>query len=237
MFSSLPTFIAKNGATRVFSLLLMLLLVFAFSACTATTQTLPDATEDPASEEATTEEAASDEMTSDMESAVESIDPLTLDQALAPVALSIPSIQMETAIEPMGWTVVEADGERTTKWIVPESAAGWHVNSAGAGAAGNLILSGHQVQGDAVFAPLSLGDVAAGQEILVEDEENVVFVYQIVDVSKPIPASGASEAEMAQAMDYLAQTDDALLTLITGWPDFTTTHRMFARAELLGVQK
>jgi sortase (surface protein transpeptidase) len=137
----------------------------------------------------------------------------------------------------MGWTVTESDGQRTTKWIVPESAAGWHVNSVGAGAAGNLILSGHQVQGDAVFAPLSLGDIAVGQEILIEDEEGVLFVYQIVDVSEPIPATGATEAEVAQALEYLAPTDGATLTMITGWPDFTTTHRVFARAELLGVQK
>lgn len=214
-----------------YTLLLMSLLLFVLGACTPIAQTLPETTEAPTSEPIGEETAA------EVETSFESIDPLSADQALAPVALSIPAVGLETPVESMGWTVTESDGQRTTKWIVPETAAGWHVNSAGAGAAGNLILSGHQVQGNAVFAPLSLGDVAAGQDVLIEDEEGVLFVYQIVDVSEPIPATGASEAEIAQAMDYLAPTDGAALTLITGWPDFTTTHRVFARAELLGVQK
>ena len=218
----------QGVSSRYFLLVLMSLLIFAVSGCAATPQ--PDAAE-PSTPETTTAQT-----TTETETPFDSVDPLSPDQALPPVLLTIPTAQLETIVEPMGWTVAEVEGERTTQWIVPESAAGWHVNSVGVGALGNLIISGHQVQVDAVFAPLSLGDVAAGQDILVEDEEGVVFIYKIVDVSEPIPASGASEADIAQAMDYLNQTDDALLTLITGWPDFTTTHRIFAQAKLLGVQ-
>ena len=181
-------------------------------------------------------ETADGRATSESEMSFEGIDPLSADQALPPVRLSIPDIQLEATVEPMGWSVEEVDGERITKWIVPEDAIGWHVNSAGAGASGNLILSGHQVRGAAVLAPLSLGDIVVGQEVLVEDEEGVVFVYRVIDISEPIPASGASEDEMEQAMSYLNQTNEGVLTLITGWPDFTTTHRIFAQAELLGVE-
>jgi len=232
MPSSVQRLTAQSVSSRYFLALVMSLLIFAVSACAATPQ--PQSNAAGSSTSTSSSETASAETTS--ETRFESVDPLSPTQALPPVMLTIPTAQLETAVEPMGWTVAEVEGKRTTKWIVPESAAGWHVNSVGVGANGNLILSGHQVQGDAVFAPLSLGDVVAGQEVLVEDEEGVVFVYQIVDVSEPIPASGASEAEMAQAMGFLAQTDEALLTLITGWPDFTTTHRIFAQAELLGVQ-
>ena len=216
---------AQRISGRYFLLLSLSLLVFAASACASSSQPSLETTG------SSTSGAASADTTSETRTPVTSLDPLP------PVRLSIPEAQLETTVEPMGWDVVEVEGERTTKWIVPESAAGWHVNSAGVGANGNLILSGHQVQGDAVFAPLSLGDVIPGQEVLVEDEAGAVFIYQIVDVSEPIPASGATEAEMAQAMDYLEQTDEARLTLITGWPDFTTTHRIFARADLIGIQE
>ena len=43
------------------------------------------------------------------------------------------------------------------KGTLPDGAAGWHSDSAGAGAAGNVIISGRQQGEDAVFAPLVLG--------------------------------------------------------------------------------
>ena len=225
-----PSLTTAKLPNRLLPIVLSALLMFVVSACGSAPTEAVDGSGSAASE------ASSSDAISASGTPFEGIDPLSADQALLPVMLSIPDIQLEATVEPMGWSVEEVDGERLTKWIVPDNAVGWHVNSAGAGASGNLILSGHQVRGEALLAPLSLGDVVVGQEILVEDEEGVVFVYQITDISEPIPASGASEDEMEQAMSYLNQTDEAVLTLITGWPDFTTTHRIFAQAELLGVE-
>ncbi|HMN27953.1 MAG TPA: sortase, partial [Caldilineaceae bacterium] len=95
---------------------------------------------------------------------------------------------------------------------------------------------GHQVAGSAPLALLAQGAVEPGQEILLTDEAGVVFVYRVVEVTDPIPLTGASAEEEAQAESYAAPSDQALLTLITGWPDFTTTHRVFAVAELVGLQ-
>jgi hypothetical protein len=136
----------------------------------------------------------------------------------------------------MGWEVTTVNDEQTTRWVVPAESIGWHVNSAGAGAAGRVVLSGQQVAGAALLAPLAQGAVEPGQEILLTDEAGVVFVYRVVEVSEPIPLTGATADEEAQAASYVAPTDQALLTLITGWPDFTTTHRVFAVAELAGLQ-
>jgi sortase (surface protein transpeptidase) len=136
----------------------------------------------------------------------------------------------------MGWTVEEVDGQRTTRWAVPEDAAGWHLTSAGVGGAGRIVISGHQAMGAAPFAPLALGQLQSGQTLLLTDSEGAVFVYHIIEVSDPIPLTGASTADDAQAASYLEPTSEPLLTLITGWPDFTTTHRIFAVAELAGVQ-
>lgn len=155
-------------------------------------------------------------------------------QGLAPVLLRIPALTLELSITPMGWVVTEANGQRTTQWIVPLDTVGWHVNSAGAGGTGNTILSGHQSNGAAVFAPLALGDITIGQEVQLVDEQGGVFVYRVTEISEPIPLVGATEEDNVLAQTYMAPTDVAQLTLVTGWPDFTTTHRIFAIAEYVG---
>lgn len=153
---------------------------------------------------------------------------------LPPVLLRIPVVSLELPITPMGWVVTEVNGQRTTQWIVPLETVGWHVNSGGAGGTGNTILSGHQSNGAAVFAPLALGDITVGQEVELVDEQGAVFVYRITEISEPIPIVGATEEDNALAQTYMGPTEVAQLTLITGWPDFTTTHRIFAIAEYVG---
>ena len=116
---------------------------------------------------------------------------------------------------------------------MPDEAAGWAPNSARAGDAGNVVIAGHQARGEAVFAPISLGEVEVDQEIVLADETGNTFTYRVVEVSEPIPVVGATDAEVAQAAAYAAPTTDARLTLITGWPAATTTHRVFVVAELV----
>jgi hypothetical protein len=135
----------------------------------------------------------------------------------------------------MGWKVEVADGERTTVWDVPLDKAGWHINSAGAGGMGNTVVSGRQVNGAAVFAPLALGSVAPGQEVFVTDGDGITFAYRISEVTDPIPVVGATPDELSRAATYFEPTTSPRLTLVTGWPEFTTTHRIFAVAEFLGV--
>lgn len=168
---------------------------------------------------------------------VQAIDPLPLTRALPPISLSIPNITLTVPVTHMGWRVAEINGVRTTEWEVPYAEAGWHVNSAGAGGAGNTVISGHQILGEAVFAPLALGDVVEGQKVLLTDQEGTIFVYQVAEVTEPIPATGATEAEKALVASYLLPSNDAKLTLATGWPDFTTTHYLFVVAEFQGMLK
>lgn len=137
-------------------------------------------------------------------------------------------------VVPMGWTVTEVEGERTTEWVVPTDAVGWHANSAGAGLAGNTLLSGYQMTGEALLAPLATGELAVGQELQLTAANGQVFTYQITEVTEPIAITGATEEEVARAATYIAPTAETQLTLITGWPDFTTTHRVFAVAEIVG---
>jgi sortase (surface protein transpeptidase) len=161
--------------------------------------------------------------------------PLTPDQTTGPVRLQIPAINLDVPVIAVGWRLDVVNGVRTTVWDIPDDRAGWHMNSAGAGAAGNTIISGRQVSGAAVFAPLALGSVEAGQQVLLTDGDGIVFAYRINSVTPPIPITGATAEEEAQAAAYFAPTPTAQLTLVTGWPEFTTTHRVFAIAGFVGV--
>lgn len=154
-----------------------------------------------------------------------------LGEAVPPVSLEIAELGLALPITTMGWVVTEENGTRTTSWIVPTDAIGWHANSARAGAAGNLILSAHQAMGDALFAPLALGDIQVGQEVLLTDSNDAQFLYRITEISEPIPVLGATEEDNALARSYLQPSETPILTMMTGWPDFTTTHRIFAVAE------
>jgi hypothetical protein len=168
---------------------------------------------------------------------VTEIDPLPLDQTTGPVRLQIPEINLDVPIIAMGWRLGMVDGRRTTVWDVPTDKAGWHINSAGAGGMGNTIISGRQVGGEAVFAPLAVGVVRPGQEVYLTDGDGVVWVYRISEVTEPIPVTGAAPEDEQLAAGYFAPTQTARLTLVTGWPEFTTTHRVFAVADFVGVQR
>lgn len=165
------------------------------------------------------------------------IAPYPLDQTTGPVRVRIPEIGLDAPIIAMGWRVGMVNGERTTIWDVPLDEAGWHINSAGAGGAGNTVVSGRQVEGAAVFAPLALGGVAPGQQVLLTDGDGLVFVYEISEVTDPVPVTGATPDEISRAASYFAPSPTARLTLVTGWPEFTTTHRIFAVADFVGVMR
>lgn len=158
---------------------------------------------------------------------------IALGKAVEPTRLDIERIGMAVPITPMEWRIVKIGDQRTTEWVIPESSAGWHPDSAGAGAAGNVIISGYQNVGESVFSQLALGNVQVGQEILVTDADGTVHKYLVSEVGTPIPLDGTSAAERERVAEYYAESDDARLTLVTGWPAFTTTHRMFIVATLV----
>lgn len=194
-------------------------------AVTTATQVVEEvATETPITEEATATEDSTLEETVDAQPAL---------PGNPPVEIEIPALSLVIPVTPMGWESTEVDGQTTTRWVVPDEAAGWAPNSARAGDAGNVVIAGHQARGEAVFAAISLGEVELDQDIVLADETGNTFTYRVVEVSEPIPVLGATDAEIAQAAAYAAPTVDARLTLITGWPAATTTHRVFVVAELV----
>jgi sortase (surface protein transpeptidase) len=210
--------------------LFLLIAMLGLAGC-ATPAPLPPATSTPVTAGVTTPTPAVRSPSTGMASTV-TTDTLPMD-LLPPVLLSIPEIDMEVTVSSMTWRVVETGGVRTTTWVLPESGAGWHPNSAGAGDNGNVVISGHQLLGDAPFAPIALGDIEEGQEILLTDADGEVFAYEVVEVTDPLPIPNDPVAEKAIAERYMAQTQVPTLTLISGWPDYSTTHRVIVIAQLV----
>lgn len=207
-------------------MLLLFLLLLLLAAC----QGAPEPTPQPLLTPATTDGAASA-----TDRAIQSTEPLAPEAAGQPMSLAIPALQLQIPISEMGWQVTEVNGERKATWEVPADSAGWHLNSAQPGTAGNLILSGHHLLGAAVFAPLARGEVTVGMQLLVTDDQGRTFLYQVSQISDPIPALGASAAEQQQATTYLASSTRPILTLVTGWPDFSDTHYLFVIADFVGI--
>lgn len=164
---------------------------------------------------------------------VQSTEVLPAEAAGMPIRLMAPTLKLAIPIETMRWQVMEVEGKRQAVWEVPATSAGWHINSARPGTAGNLVLSGHHLIGAAVFAPLTRGELTVGAQLIVTDDQGRSFLYQVSEVAQPIPVNG-SVAEQQQAASYIAPTQQALLTLVTGWPDFSDTHYLFVRATFVG---
>ncbi len=219
------------------ALLLALLLAGCQASLNEPVATIPDAPVSPIAVEPTATSATAAKPTPASAQTTQATEPLAADEANAPAQLRIPAIGLDVVVSPMGWWVTEINRTRTTAWALPDAGVGWHPNSARAGSVGNVVISGHQLLGDASFAPLALGDVTTGEEILLTDSEGQTFVYRVTAVSQPQPISTVNAEELALAAQYTAQGSKAALTLITGWPDFSSTHRLFVVADFQGVRK
>jgi sortase (surface protein transpeptidase) len=167
--------------------------------------------------------------------AVQSSEPVAPDAAGIPIRLAAPAVALAVAVESMGWQITQVEGERKAIWEVPQESAGWHLNSARPGTAGNIVLSGHHLLGAAVFAAVARGELMIGDQLLLTDDQGHISLYQVSEVGQPIPVTDGTQEEQAQAAAYLASTDQAVLTLVTGWPDFSDTHYFFVRAAFVGV--
>ncbi len=140
----------------------------------------------------------------------------------------------------MGWHVVsDADGTRS-EWDVIDNAAGHHVNSAYPGELGNVVLSGHNNIGGAVFRSVCVigepgVDFGLGDEVILVDEAGRRFTYQINGWQR-FPESNAPFAGREANAKYMEPTDFAQLTLVTCWPPTSNTHRVVVTGLLTAME-
>ncbi len=147
-----------------------------------------------------------------------------------PTFLSIPAIDLSTAVEAMGWRrIVGKNGAAYSEWNDIQYAAGWQKNSALPGGEGNVVLNGHNNIDGAVFR--DLWKVTAGETIYVYANQKR-YTYK-VDSVQLRPEINVDAAERAQTASLIRQSDDYRLTLISCWPPNSNTHRVFVQAHLV----
>lgn len=141
--------------------------------------------------------------------------------------ISIPAIGLEAPVIAYAPRQREVEGVPVMRMPVPNTfAAGWDETSAEPGFTGNTIMAGHNNLFGAVFGDLD--KLAPGDEIAVWSEYGV-FSYFVSEVILLEEEGMPFEVRMQNAQ-WLNDTPDDRLTLITCWPRNTYTHRLIVVA-------
>ncbi len=172
--------------------------------------------------------------------------PPTGTSSIDPVRMTIPDLKIDAAVVPMGWKVVQTPSGPVTQWMIPEAAAGHHINSAGIGEPGNLVISGHNNIYGQVFKPISLAwdndtrvkvdnftdksDILNGRTIELFDAQGKQYSYTITGFYR-LKDTGVSQAQRIANGKYILPTEDERLTIVTCWPPTNNTHRLIVIAE------
>jgi sortase A len=141
--------------------------------------------------------------------------------------LSIPAIDLEAAVMAFEPRQRDADGIPVMRLPVPNTyVVGWDSTSAEPGFAGNTIMAGHNNLFGAVFG--GLYDLEIGDEVAVWSELGV-FSYHVSEVML-LEEEGQPLEVRYQNAQWLNDTPEDRLTLITCWPRNSYTHRLLVIA-------
>jgi sortase A len=117
-------------------------------------------------------------------------------------------------VELMGWKMADGRGGRVAEWVVPENAAGWHVNSALPGHGENVVLSGHHNIAGKVFRYVV--DLHPGDSITLYVGDSP---YPYVVTEKYILKEAGMPLSVRQKnAQWIMPTGEERLTLVTCWP-------------------
>ena len=163
-----------------------------------------------------------------------------------PVRIAIPDLKIDAPVVPMGWEVVQTAAGPVSQWVIPKDEAGHHINSAGLGETGNLVISGHNNIFGEVFKPISLAwdndtrvkiddftdrsDILDGRRIDLFDAQGKQYAYTITEFYR-LKDTGVSQAQRLANGQYMLPTADERVTVVTCWPPTNNTHRLIVIAE------
>jgi sortase A len=144
-----------------------------------------------------------------------------------PDHIQAPSIGLDAPVQPVGWqeTAKKAGGV-ASMWVVPDDAAGWHVNSAMPGHGGNIVISGHHNMGTEVFRYLV--DLKPGDPVVLTADGRE-YAYVITD-RFILPERGTPEEQRRQNAQWIQPTVVERLTMVTCWPYSDNSHRVIVLA-------
>ena len=157
--------------------------------------------------------------------------PPTATPTLAPkpiVRIVAPAIKLDAPVVPVGWIMVDDGGEKRSEWETADYAAGHHINSQLPTQGGNIVISGHHNIKGEVFRYVV--DLKVGDDITLFLEDGRDFTYRVTQ-TLTVQELGASDAERQAHAQYIGETPDERLTLVTCWPYWTNTHRVIVIAK------
>jgi len=147
-----------------------------------------------------------------------------VDVGVVPVRISIPDIDLEAPVVPIGWIYIEIDGVTQPIWDVPnQRAAGWHETSAKVGVPGNTVLNGHNTSRGEVFRYLY--KLETGATILIEAEDGATYTYTVTE-KLILPEGGQPIEVRIENAQYALPTADERLTLLTCHPYGSLAYRL-----------
>jgi LPXTG-site transpeptidase (sortase) family protein len=151
------------------------------------------------------------------------------DESRAPALshIEIPSVEIDTEIYEVGYTIQEINGQRVREWDVASYAAGHHKTSARPGEDNNIVVTGHNDWEGEVFRTLEY--VQHGEEVTLttEDGKEHRYVIREIHMRREI---GATLEERLETGRFMADMPDERLTLITCWPYGINDHRVIVIA-------
>lgn len=145
----------------------------------------------------------------------------------APARIIASTINLDSSVTEMGWALKEdEEGNSFSDWVVPEFAAGWHINSMLPGHGGNTVLSAHHNIGAEVFRDLI--QLEAGDHVAIE-AGNLRYDYT-VEEKYIVKEEGVPEEIRRANNRYIEPTSDERLTLVSCWPYESNSHRIIVIA-------
>jgi LPXTG-site transpeptidase (sortase) family protein len=130
-----------------------------------------------------------------------------------PSRVTIPSINLDSAVIPVGVKPLIINGQTYGTWEVAENEVGWHNLSATLGHTGNTVLAGHSNAKARIFQNLryiSLGDEIIVHSGLAEQAHRYVVTEKFLVQEVGVPL----ETRIKNAQ-LIAPTHDERLTLVT----------------------
>jgi len=131
-----------------------------------------------------------------------------------PTRIVAPAIELDAKVIPMGWEAVERDGDWVSEWVVPEDAAGWHLNSALPGYNENVVLSGHHNIKGKVFRYVV--DLTPGDEVTLYVGD-IPYTYYVTE-KYILKEAGMPLSTRKKNAQWIMPSGDERLTLVTCWP-------------------
>lgn len=141
-------------------------------------------------------------------------------QVAVPIRIKIPKINVNS-------NIVEVAARRDGTWGTAAYAVAYEKGSGLLGQADNMVLSGHNNFEGEVFRRLS--ELTLGDMIYVYSKDRE-YRYKVVETAT-IPWVGASQADRRRHLQYLLPSTEPKLTLVSCWPYWFYTHRIYVVAK------